>query len=73
MSVETRRAVSGIWTGFTIVGVTPGSSPERLRQQAGWGYPALFAGEAAPEVIAEYQPFVYRRRCRLRARKRRLS
>ena len=47
-----RRSAAAIFVLFAV-GVTPDATPGgEWRQQAGWGYSGIAAGEAATEVLA---------------------
>lgn len=67
-----RRAASGILHVITGPPIIPGSDSPTIRQQSGWGYSDIPVGDVLPPVIEARLPFVYRKRRRLRARKRRL-
>lgn len=44
-----RRSISGIWTGFMPVSVTPDASKGATwRQDAGWGYQGIAVGDTPP-------------------------
>jgi hypothetical protein len=46
-TAEKRRAVAGIGIVIFGPGVTPNATPDQeWRQEVGWGYPGILAGEA---------------------------
>lgn len=49
-SAEKRKSISGIQT-FMVAGVTPNATPDQeWRQESGWSYSGIEAGEPAPGV-----------------------
>lgn len=64
MAIDTaakRRALSGVITGFLLVGVTPDVlKPIEWRQNAGWGYSGIAADAPAAPVVAAYEVVQWR-------------
>lgn len=53
MAIDTaakRRAISGIYTGSIVVGVTPSVQDAAWRQSAGWGYLGIPVNPPVPPV-----------------------
>lgn len=65
-TAEKRRSVSGLYTGFHPVSVTPNIAKDvEWRQQAGWGYSGIYPDGTTPPTPSNsnYRP-IYRPRRR---------
>lgn len=68
-SAEKRRSIAGL--PHLIPGITPNASKDQeWRQESGWGYSGILAGNTPIPPTNTRVPFVRRRRQRPRARKR---